>query len=121
MLADGQAQPSPGLRGSLAAQLHERKEDALAILLADAGPGILHLKSYFGFFGPVRVPASLARSFTPPESVYLMALPSRFSSTWRSLPASTATNRGRSGSRSKAKLESLFRGPDPHQRLHFVQ
>ncbi len=65
--------------------------------------------------------ASLARSFTPPESVYLMALPTRFSSTWRSLPASTATNRGRSGVTLQSETESLFHGPDPHQRLHFVQ
>ena len=53
LLADGQAQSSPGLRGSLAAQLHEGKEDALAILLAYAGPGILNLKSYLGFFGRI--------------------------------------------------------------------
>jgi hypothetical protein len=45
LLADGQPQASPGLRGSLAA-LHEGRKDPLAILLVYAGPGILNLKSY---------------------------------------------------------------------------
>ena len=112
--------PVPACCGSLATQLHEGKEDALAILLADAGPGILNLKSHPCPFGII-LAGEPGPELHPARVCIFNGVANQIQQHLAQLARVHGHKPGQIWIVLQGETETLFHGPYSHQRLDFAQ